>query len=59
MTAIKSKRMTAKRKTLDLTQRRRHKWHFQDAWMHVEKIKEHLDSMTKKGDSSHLVKTKP
>lgn len=50
MTAIKSKRMTAKRKTLDLTQRRKHKWHFQDAWMQVEKIKEHLDSMTKKGD---------
>lgn len=59
MTAIKSKRMTAKRKTLDLTQRRKHKWHFRDAWMQVEKIKEHLDSMTKERDSSHLVKTKP
>jgi hypothetical protein len=54
MTAIKSKRMTAKRKTLDLTQRRKHKWHFQDAWMQVEKIKEHLDSMTKKGDRPKL-----
>ena len=46
MTAINSKRKTEKRKTLDLTQRRRHKWHFQEAWMQVEKIKEHLDSMT-------------
>jgi hypothetical protein len=54
MTAIKSKRMTAKRKTLDLTQRRKHKWHFREAWMQVEKIKEHLDSMTKKGDRPKL-----
>jgi hypothetical protein len=46
MTAINSKRKTEKRKTLDMTQLRKHKWHFQEAWMHVEKIKEHLDSMT-------------
>lgn len=59
MTAINSKRKTEKRKTLDMTQLRRHKWHFQEAWMHVEKIKEHLDNMTKERDSSHLVKTKP
>jgi hypothetical protein len=46
MTAIQSNRKTEKRKTQDMTQRRKHKWHFQEAWMHVEKIKEHLDSMT-------------
>ena len=46
MTATNLKRKTEKRKTLDMTQRRRHKWHFQEAWMHVEKIKEHLDNMT-------------
>ena len=59
MTAINSERKIEKRKTLDMKQVRKHKWHFQEAWMHVEKIKEHLDSMTKERDSSHLVKTKP
>ena len=46
MTATNLKRKTEKRKTLDMTQRRKHKWHFQEAWMQVEKIKEHLDNMT-------------
>lgn len=46
MTAIQSNRKTERRKTLDMKQVRKHKWHFQEAWMHVEKIKEHLDSMT-------------
>ena len=59
MTAIQSNRKTERRKTLDMKQVRKHKWHFQEAWMHVEKIKEHLDSMTKERDSSHLVKTNP
>ena len=61
MTAINSKRKIEKRKTLDMKQVRKHKWHFQEAWMHVttKKIKEHLDSITKERNSSHLVKTKP
>lgn len=59
MTAINSKRKTEKRKTLNMKQVRKHKWHFQEAWMQIDKIKEHLDSMTKQRDSSHLVKTKP
>jgi len=59
MTATNLKRKTERRKTLDMTQRRKHKWHFQEAWMQIDKIKEHLDSMTKERDSSHLVKTKP
>ena len=45
MTAINLEKKTEKRKTLDMKQVRRHKWHFQEAWMHIEKIKEHLDSM--------------
>jgi len=47
MTATTLKRKTERRKTLDMTQRRKHKWHFQEAWMQIDKIKEHLDSMTK------------
>jgi hypothetical protein len=52
MTAINSKRKTEKRKTLDMTQLRKHKWHFQEAWMHIEKIKGHLDSMTKNNENT-------
>ena len=59
MTATNLKRKTERRKTLDMKQMREHKWHFQGAWMHIERIKGHLDSMTKERDSSHLVKTKP
>lgn len=47
MTATNSKRKTEKRKTLDMKQVRKHKWHFQEAWMQVHEIKKHLDSMTK------------
>lgn len=56
MTAIKSKRQTAKRKTLEMKQQRKHKWDFQEAWFHVNEIKKHLDSMTetKEGDANDL-----
>lgn len=50
MTAIKSKRMTAKKKTMDRKNSRKDKWHFQEAWMQIDKIKEHLDSMNSDGD---------
>ena len=52
MTAINSEKKIEKRKTLDMKQVRKHKWHFQEAWMHVERIKEHLDSMTKKNENT-------
>lgn len=50
MTATKSKRMTAKKKTLERKRNRKDKWHFQEAWYHVEEIKKHLDSMDSSGD---------
>ena len=48
MTATNLKRKTERRKTLDMTQRRKHKWHFQEAWMQIEKIKEYLRIVTGK-----------
>ena len=47
MTATNLSRKTEKRKTMEMKQVRKHKWHFQEAWMHVYEIKRHLDSMTK------------
>ena len=45
MTATNLNRKTEKRKTMEMKQVRKHKWHFQEAWMHVDEIKRHLDSM--------------
>lgn len=50
MTARGSNRKTDKQRTQQMKQVRKHKWHLQEAWMQVNEIKKHLDSMESSGD---------
>lgn len=50
MTARGSNRKTDKQRTQQMKQVRKHKWNLQEAWMQVNEIKKHLDSMDSSGD---------